>query len=190
MTGKDGHVVAEREYFLFDAFEQKIGISAGQIPATDAAGEEHVAADEQFVFAREEAKAAGTVPRHFKHFHFQAEKFSPWRLLNQKIRLHRLELQFKTEAAKKLGIGNHRRSLRVTTDLAIEVSLDFCHIRDVIEVPMREKQKLYIDMARFEPIAGAIGRVEQNPALRSLNKIAIGFENAAAERFVGQHAEL
>ena len=78
----------------------------------------------------------------------------------------------------------------MTTDLAIEVPLDFCHIRDVIEVPMREKQKLYIDMARFEPIAGAIGRVEQNPALRCLNKIAIGLENAATEGFVSQHAEL
>ena len=78
----------------------------------------------------------------------------------------------------------------MTTDLAIEVSLDFCHIRDVIEVPMREKQKLYIDMARFEPIAGAIGRVEQNPARWGVNEIAIGLENAAAEGFVGQHAEL
>ena len=127
---------------------------------------------------------------HFEHFHFQAEKFSRWGLLNQKIRLHRLEFQFKTEAPKKLGIGNHRRSLRVTTDLAIKVSLDFCHIGDVIEVPMREKQETDIDMARFEPIASAFGRVEQNPARWGVNEIAIGLENAAAEGFVGQHAEL
>jgi hypothetical protein len=72
----------------------------------------------------------------------------------------------------------------VTTDLTIEAPLNFCHIRDVIEVPMREKQKLYMDMARFEPLAGAIGRVEQNPALRRLNEITVGFENAATEGFV------
>jgi len=48
----------------------------------------------------------------------------------------------------------------MTTYLAVEAPLNFCHIRDVIEVPMREKKKLYMDMARFEPFAGAIGRVE------------------------------
>ena len=147
MAWQHGHVVAERKYSFSDAFEQKIGISTRQIPATDPTGKQNVAADEQFVFAREEAKAAGTMTWHFEHIHFQAEKFSPWRLLNQKIRLHWLEFQFKTEAPKKFGIGNHRRSLRVTTDLAIEAPLNFCRIRDVIEVPMREKQKLYIDMA-------------------------------------------
>ena len=80
--------------------------------------------------------------------------------------------------------------MRVTTDLAIEVSLDFCHIGDVIEVPMREKQETDMDMARFEPIASAFGRVEQYPTLRGLDEIAIGLENAATEGFVSQHAEL
>ena len=92
MTWQHSHVVAERKYFISDAFEQKIGISARQIPAADATGKQNVAADEQFVFAREEAEAAGTMTWHFEDIHFQAEKFSPWRLLNQKIRLHRLEL--------------------------------------------------------------------------------------------------
>jgi hypothetical protein len=72
----------------------------------------------------------------------------------------------------------------MTTYLTVEAPLNFCHIRDVIEVPMREKKKLYMDKARFEPFAGAIGRVEQNPALWRLNEIAIGLENAATEGFV------
>ena len=175
---------------MFNSFEQKIGISTRQIPATDATGKQNVAADEQFVFAREEAKAAGTMTWHFEHIHFQAEKFPRSRLLNQKIRLHRLELQFKTEATKKFRIGNHRRSLGMTTDLTIKAALNFRHIGDVIEVPMREEQKFYIEIARFQPIAGAIGRVKQHPALRGLDVIAIGLENAATEGFVSQHAEL
>jgi len=62
------------------------------------------------VLARKKAKAAGTMSRNFQHLHFQAEKLSRGRFFNEEVRLDRLNFQLKSEAAKKFGIGNHRRS--------------------------------------------------------------------------------
>ena len=74
------------------AIEQKIDISARQIPPADAAGKEHIAADEQIVFARKEAKAAWTVTGHFEHLKLRAKKISSRRFFDKKIRLRRFYL--------------------------------------------------------------------------------------------------
>jgi len=48
--------------------------------------------------------------RNIEHLHFQAEKLPLGRFFNEEVRLDRLNFQLKSEAAKKFGIGNHRRS--------------------------------------------------------------------------------
>jgi hypothetical protein len=60
----------------------------------------------------------------------------------------------------------------------------------VIDVSVREQQKFQIELARFEPVASAIGRVEQNPAFRRLNQTAVGLENTAAEGFVSHWVKI
>lgn len=65
-----------------------------------------------------------------------------------------------------------------------KATFDFGHIRDVIEMAMRQQDKVWIDTARFEPGASSIGRVEKNRAFRRLNKIAIRFENPATKALV------
>src|SRR5260370_34512394 len=130
-------MVAERKYFSPDAAEQKSGASAGETPATDAAGEEDIAADKQLVFGREEAKTAGTMSRDFKHLHFQAEKFSRSRLFDEEVGLDRFNFQFESKPAKEFRIGDHRRGLWMTTDWTTEAAFDFRHIGNVIEMAMR-----------------------------------------------------
>lgn len=141
VTGEHGDIVAEREYFFLYPFEQKIDISSRQIPAADTAGKEHVAADEQFIFARKETKTAGTMTWDFEHLHFKPEKTSCWCFFDQQVGLHRFDFQLESEVAKEFRIGNHRHGFRMTTDLAIEAAFDFGDIRNVIEVPVREKQQ-------------------------------------------------
>ena len=91
MTWQDGHVIAKWKKFLADSAKQKIDIAARQIPPTDAAGKEHIAADEQIVFAREEAETARTMTRHFEHLKFRSKKISSWRLLDEEVRFGRLD---------------------------------------------------------------------------------------------------
>src|SRR5260370_5734258 len=125
-------MVAERKYFSPDAAEQKSGASAGETPATDAAGEEDIAADKQLVFGREEAKTAGTMSRDFKHLHFQAEKFFRSRFFDEEVWLDRVNFQFESKATKEFRIGDHRRGLWMTTDLTTEAALDFGNVLEVI----------------------------------------------------------
>jgi hypothetical protein len=72
----------------------------------------------------------------------------------------------------------------------MEVALDFRDIRDVIEMAVRQEQKLEIDIPGDEPIASPIGRVEKNPALQRFNKITIRFENAATKGLVSHYISL
>lgn len=120
----------------------------------------------------------------FEHLHFQAEEISRRCFLDEKVRLHRLDFELKSEAPKELGVGNHRRGRGMASNRAIEPAFDLRDIRDVIEVSMREEQKLHIDTAPFEPLARPIGRIKENPSFGSLDQVAVGFENAAAESLV------
>ena len=73
----------------------------------------------------------------------------------------------------------------MATDLAIEAAFDLGDVLDVIDVAMREQEQFQIDTARMDPFAGALRRVEQNPPFGCGDEIAVGLENAAAERLVG-----
>jgi len=72
----------------------------------------------------------------------------------------------------------------MTADLASEAVFDFGYVRNVIEMPVRKEQKLWIDISGDQPFASSIGGVEKNPSLRGFNQIAIRLEDAAAKRFV------
>ena len=120
----------------------------------------------------------------FQNLKIGAEKISVWRFFNQKIRFHRLDLEREPEAAKKFAIGNHRRGERVTADGTTELALDPGNILHMIDVPVRQEQEFEIDSKRTHPFASALGRVEENPALRRLKQIAIRFKNAAAKGLV------
>jgi len=72
----------------------------------------------------------------------------------------------------------------MATDLAIEAAFDLGDVLDVIDVAMREQEQFQIDAARMDPLARALRRIKEDPALRRGNQITIGLENAATERFV------
>jgi len=73
-----------------------------------------------------------------------AEKISAGCFFDQKIRLHRFDLELEPEVAKKFAIGNHRYGERVTTDWTTKLAFDPGNILDVIDMPVGEEQKLQI----------------------------------------------
>src|SRR6266498_1108671 len=139
---KHRYVVAERKQFFSDPLQQQIDIATWQVASPDAAGEKNIAADEQLVLARKKAKAAGAMSWNFEHLHFQAEKFSRRRLFDEEVRFDRLNFQLKSQAAKKIRIGNHLRGFWMAADLAMKAAFDFSHVGNVIEMAMRQQQKL------------------------------------------------
>src|SRR5437588_6225647 len=108
--------------------EEQVAIALWQIPAADAAREQNIAADQQIIFSRKKAEASRTMPGHFEHLHFEAEKIAGRRRFDQEIRLDRFDFQFEAKPAKEIAIRNHRRGFGMTADLAIEPPLDLRHI--------------------------------------------------------------
>ena len=72
----------------------------------------------------------------------------------------------------------------MTADLALEPAFDFGYVRNVIEMAVGKEQKLWIGIARDQPIASSVGGVEENPSLRGVDQIAICLEDAAAKTLV------
>ena len=102
------------------------------------------------------------MPGHFEHLHFEAKKIAGRCRFDQEIGLDRFDFQFEAKAAKKIAIRNHRRGFGMTADLAIELPLDLRHIRHVIEMPVCQQEQFRRDAFRNEPVAGAIGSIEQD----------------------------
>jgi len=75
--------------------------------------------------------------RYFQHLHFQPEKIPGRCFFDEKIRFHGFDLEFEPEAAKKIAIGDHRRSEWVTTDWATKPPLDPGNVLDVIDMAVR-----------------------------------------------------
>jgi hypothetical protein len=184
VTGEHGHLIAQRKKFLTDSFEQKIDIPTGQIPTTDAAGEKHVTADQQFVRSREEAEAAWTMTWHLEHLQLKPEKVSARGFRDREICRRRFDFQLKTEAAKEIAIGNHWDGFSAATDLATESLFYSGCVLHVIDVPVGEQKQFQIDPTSLEPVASAIGRIEKDVAIGCLEEIAVCFENTAAKTLV------
>ena len=72
--------------------------------------------------------------RHFQNLEVRTEKISVWRLLDQEIWFGRFDFQRESEVPKEIAIGNHRRSERVTSDLAMKLLFNSGDILNVIDV--------------------------------------------------------
>src|SRR5436190_22272898 len=99
--------------------------------------------------------------RNFQHLKLRTEKIAARRFLDKKIWLGWLDFELEAEAAKKFSIRNHRHSERVTTDWTIEFPLDFGDMLHVIDMSVRQKQKIDMDTERPDLLASTIGRIEK-----------------------------
>jgi hypothetical protein len=136
VTRKYRHIIAQREYFFSDPVDKQIHIAARQITATNASGEKNIATNEQSVLARKETKTARAVTRHLQDLEIGTEKISVWYLFDQKIWFDWFDFEREPEVPKEIAIGNHRRSKRVTSDLAMKLLFNPGNVLDVIDVPM------------------------------------------------------
>jgi len=73
---------------------------------------------------------------HFQNLEIRAEKTPLWRLFGEKIWFDWFDFERETEVPKEIAIGNHRRSERVTSDLAMKLLFNSGNILDVIDVPV------------------------------------------------------
>ena len=115
----------------------------------------------------EETETSRTMAGHFQDLHFSSEKIARRRRFNQEIGLYWFDFQLKAEVAEEIGIGDHRHGFRMTTDGAVEAPFYLRHIRDVIEMPVREQEHLRLNSARLshsQAPSGASKRIDPSGA--------------------------
>src|ERR1700730_8723996 len=134
--------------------------------------------------AGEKTKTARAVAGDLQDLKVRAQKISGWRFLDEEIRFGRLYLQLESEGSKEIRIGNHRRGDRMATDLAAKLPLYGSNVLDMIDVAVGQEKQFEIDIARADPIASSLWRVEQDPAFGGRNQVAVRLENTAAIRLI------
>jgi len=131
-----------------------------QIPPTNTASKQNIAADQQLVFPRKKTQTSRAVTGDFQNLHLETEEIARRRRFNQEIRLNRIDLQFEPKAPEEISIRNHRRGFGVTPDLAIKAMLYLRNIRDMIEMAVGKQEQFRNYALRDQPVTTAIRRVE------------------------------
>ena len=98
-----------------------------------------------------------------------------------------MNFEAETEVAKKIPLGNHRRALRMDPDRTPKSLLDPGQILDVIDVPVGKEKESQVNSFAHQPVAGTIGGVKKDPALRRLEGIAIRLKDSPGKSFVFDH---
>ena len=73
---------------------------------------------------------------HFQNLEIRTEKTSVWYFFDHKIWFDWFDFEREAEVPKEIAIGNHRRSERVTSDLAMKLLFNSGNVLDVIDVPV------------------------------------------------------
>src|SRR4030095_12963983 len=128
------------------------------------------------------------MPGYFQDLEIGTEKTSAWDFFDQKIWFDWFDFEREPEVVKKIGIRNHRRGERVTSDLAMKLAFNPGNVLNVIDVPVCQQQKFGMDIERADPFARTLRCVEQDPSLWRLEQIAIGFKNPPAKCFVSRRS--
>ena len=72
----------------------------------------------------------------------------------------------------------------MAADGAVELPFDLRDIRDVIEMPVCKQKHFRLKPARFQPLAGAVRRIEQNWAFGGVQEVTICLKNPSTKSFV------
>jgi hypothetical protein len=181
VSGENNRFIRERKNLLADAPEKQLGIAAGQIPSADSAAEEHVAANQQIVSSRIEAKAARAMSGHLEDIQLPAQEILRPPLTQSSVDLNGREPDGKALPDEKILLGNHGDGLGVAKHGTRMPRTNGGSIRDVIPMPVGKNEQS--DPLIGEGFVRTFRGVEKHDSPRCLGGITVGFVWSPGETF-------
>ncbi len=185
VAGEHPRLGGEGKDFRSNAREELVLIPARQVPSSGAASKKHVSAEEDSVLRQVQADAAWTVAGHIEDAERNPAKLHRARFLDEKSRLDRLDLEFKSPPPEEAPVRHHRGRVGMAADRAAVPGLNCRSIRDVIEMSMRQDKD--IDALAGESLIGSLRCVDEDVPGGSVDQVAIGVECPARKLFELNH---
>jgi len=185
MSGVNDRLVRQCVDLFADAGEQDVLIAARQVPATDSAAEQDVAPkgfQGWFMKKNDAARAMAWCKQEPEFEPIQEERFA---FVEEVIDLDRLHFEAEPMASEEIGLADHRVGVVVAEDLATVARHDFCSVDRVVEMAVGQEQR--VDLLVGESTGGSVRCVHEKGAVRCLNEVGIGFEQAAGNFFELEH---
>ncbi len=181
MPGEYPGRVGQCEDLRANPRQKQLRITARQIGPPHSSPKDHVTAEKYSGFLMEKAQATRAVSWHFKDPKRQTTKLNRVTRPDDDRIGHRLDLESKSPSPEEFPVGDHRDRVFMTDDPATVPRANRLRVGNVIEMPMREQQRVdrRICEVRIRPLRG----VNEEISVRSRDQKCVCVERAARKFF-------
>ncbi len=134
MTRQHRCLVRQGQNLFLDPAYQQFVVASRQVGPPNTSGKENIAAEQDVMLRRVEAKAARTMAGNKKNAKRDSAKVGFGSLLNQEIRLNRFCFQKKPEVFEEIRVRNERNSIWMISNQAPGSSFNFRSVIHMIDV--------------------------------------------------------
>jgi len=185
VTGEHDCPGREGEEFFANPVEEQFTVATWQIPASDAALEEDIAADNHAAVGKVKTQTARAMTGHKEKAHRSFGDAVFVSLGEDEIGGDGLHIKAEAMAAKKCRIANHGRGVLVEANAAGVASLDGSGIGGVVEVPVREQKP--VDFVSGKKLIRALRSIEEKVTAGGFEEKCVGIERSAGEELEVVH---
>ena len=188
VAGEHGHVVGQRQHFLADAAQQQFVVAAGQIGPANRPREKHVAREKLRPVRVVKTHAARAMPRHEQNLERQSRELRPLRLADQFPALDRLEIDAQPVPPVGHPVLQERDAVGMIIDRAAVRADERRGVVDVVDVRVREQQRVEPPALGAHPIRAAFRGVDEQPAAAGrFQGVGVGLEKTAGVNLDARH---
>jgi hypothetical protein len=160
MTRINSSLWRKRENFFLNACDEEVSTSSGQVPATDATGEEDVSAEKLVSFWEVEAKATWAVPWNVEKFGLRPSGRGRSFFLEELGGVDGLDFFRETESEHRVGFETEKGGVGMIIDGASSPLCDGGGVPDMIPVAVGKEEGVRFKVFCFEEIEKTLGGID------------------------------
>ena len=185
MPRVDGGVSGKGENFISDAGEEKIAVTPGKVPATDAIGKKDIPAKELVGAGEIEAETSRAVAGYEQEFSIGPAGWDGAGLWQELGGTDGAKPLRKTEGEHGVGLEAEKSGIWVVVDGAAGPFGEVGSIPDVIPVTVGEKKGIWLELFFLQKVEEALGSINRQTVAMEINHIGVrsGESTAVAQRF-------
>ena len=181
MAGINSSLWWERENFFLNACDEEVSTSSGQVPATDAIGEEDVPAEKLVSLWEVEAEATWAVSWHVEKFGLGPSGRGRSFFLEELGGVDGLDFLGEAESEHGVGLETEKGGIRMIIDGASSPLCDGGGVPDMIPMAVGEEEGVRFKVFCFEEIEKTLGGIDGEKVSLEVEKVGIGLSEPAGK---------
>ena len=171
----------ERENFFLNACNEEVSTSSGQVPATDAIGEEDVSAEKLVSFWEVEANATWAVTWNVEKFGLGPSGRGGSFFIEELGGLDRLDFLGQAKSEHGIGFETEKGGVGMIIDGASSPLRDGGGVPDLVPVAVGQEEGVRFKIFCFEEIEKTLGCIDGEKVPLEVEKVGVGLSEPAGK---------